>query len=223
MVPHRDELQPARAVGDAAREGGAAAYPRRAALRLAGAGMLVGALAACSSKKDENSIGEQAKDGSRKGYIEGSGTVETVPPDKREAPLTISGPTIDGKTWSLKGNESAVVVVNVWGSWCPPCVKETPELKKAYAALKDKKVSFIGVNVKESPESGQAFATAQKMEWPSLAYDGGKPLLQLRGKAQSFPTTLVLDEQGRIAARVSGEVNSTTLIGLVNDVLTGKN
>ncbi len=60
------------------------------------------------------------------------------------------------------------------------------------------------------------------MTYPSLAYDGGVPILSLQGKASATPTTLVLDAQGRIAARVSGPVSTTTLLGLVDDAIDEK-
>jgi hypothetical protein len=80
-------------------------------------------------------------------------------------------------------------------------------------------VEFIGLDTQESPESGRAFQRANNVTYPSLAYDGGVPLLALQGKASATPTTLVLDGQGRIAARVSGAVTTTTLRGLIDDVL----
>jgi hypothetical protein len=80
-------------------------------------------------------------------------------------------------------------------------------------------VAFIGLDTQESPASGLAFQNANTITYPSLAYDGGVPLLALQGKAVATPTTLVLDSQGRIAARVSGPVTQATLVGLVDDVL----
>ncbi|HSU73393.1 MAG TPA: TlpA disulfide reductase family protein, partial [Terrabacter sp.] len=116
------------------------------------------------------------------------------------------------------------LVVNVWGSWCPPCIEETPALQKAWATVqaKGKKVEFIGLDKLEGPETGLAFLKANKVTYPSLAYDGGVPILALQGKASATPTTLVLDGQARIAARVSGPVDTTTLLGLIDDVLTEK-
>ena len=63
--------------------------------------------------------------------------------------------------------------------------------------------------------------SANGLTYPSLAWDGGKFLLQLNGKAPAPPVTIVLDQQGRLAARVVGEVDATTLVGLVQDVQAG--
>lgn len=180
------------------------------------------ALAACSS--DPNSIAAQARAGDRKGYISGDGTIERLAPTQRGSAVELAGTTLEGRPWSMKGKEGTILVLNVWGSWCPPCIEETPALQKAWETVqaKGKKVQFLGLNVQESPASGLAFQTANKVTYPSLAYDGGVPLLALQGKVTTTPATIVLDGQGRIAARVSGPVTMPTVLGLVDDVLAEK-
>src|SRR6478735_11053368 len=198
---------------------------RRIALKwgaLAVAGGLVTATAACAT--DPNSVEEQARSGDRKGYVAGDGSIEQLAVSERGAPVTLSGTTLEGRPWSLAERAGKVVVVNVWGSWCPPCIEETPALQKAWETVqsKGKKVEFIGLDKLEGPETGLAFQTANNVTYPSLAYDGGVPILSLQGKASATPTTLVLDHQARIAARVSGPVSTTTLLGLIDDVLAEK-
>ena len=195
---------------------------RRATLRWAAvvaAGALVTTASACSA--DPNSIAEQAKAGDRKGYVSGDGTIEQLPPDERGNTVALTGTTLEGADWTMKGKEGTVLVVNVWGSWCPPCIEETPELQEAWEEVQAKEldVEFIGLDIQEAPESGLAFQKANGVTYPSLAYDGGVPLLALQGKVQATPTTLVLDRKGRIAARVSGPVSKSTLLGLVDDVV----
>ena len=195
---------------------------RRAALRwaaIAAAGALVTTVTACSS--DPNSIAEQAKAGDRKGYVSGDGTIEQLPPDERGNTVALTGTTLEGAPWTMKGKEGTVLVVNVWGSWCPPCIEETPDLQEAWEEVQAKEldVEFVGLDIQEAPESGLAFQKANGVTYPSLAYDGGVPLLALQGKVQATPTTLVLDGKGRIAARVSGPVSKSTLLGLVDDVV----
>ncbi len=183
------------------------------------AASLAATLAGCS--EDPNSVAGQAKAGDRKNYVSGDGTIERLGQDNRGAPVRLSGTTLEGRPWSMAGRQGRVLVVNIWGSWCPPCIEETPDLQKAWDQIQSKglDVEFIGLDKMESPQTGLAFQKANKVRYPSLAYDGGKPLLALQGKASATPTTLVLDQQGRIAARVSGPVSATTLTGLVDDVL----
>lgn len=195
---------------------------RRTVLRWAGAAVaaaVVTLTSACSS--DPNSVAGQAKNGDRKGYVSGDGTSELLPPDQRGPAITLEGTTLEGKPWSMKNADGSVLVVNVWGSWCPPCIEETPALQKAWEKVQSEKknVAFIGLDKLEQPATGLAFTKANGVTYPSLAYDGGIPILSLQGKAAATPTTLVLDVQGRIAARVAGPVTTSTLLGLVDDVL----
>ncbi|WP_330473529.1 TlpA family protein disulfide reductase [Terrabacter sp. C0L_2] len=170
-----------------------------------------------------SSVAAQARSGDRKGYVSGDGSVERVDAADRGPALALAGPTVDGRTWSLQEHSGQVVVVNVWGSWCPPCITETPALEKAYRTLtaRYQDVAFIGLDTKEGPESALAFIRANHVPYPSLAYDGGQRMLSLNGKAAATPTTLVLDRQHRIAARVLGPVTAATLGGLVEDVRAG--
>jgi thiol-disulfide isomerase/thioredoxin len=176
---------------------------------------------ACSS--DPNSVAAQAKAGDRKGYVSGDGTIERLPADQRAEPVALSGATIDGGRWSTADVRGKVVVVNVWGSWCPPCVKEAPDLQKAWTKYESGgKVAFVGIDFREPPASGLAFVRSRKITYPSLSDESGAGLLALQGKANAVPTTLVLDASGRIAARVSGPVTEATVTALVDDVLAGK-
>ena len=190
--------------------------------RLAAA-VAVGALclgaAACSS--DANSIAAQAKSGDGKGFVSGDGTIERVAPNQRSTPLTVSGTTLQGVPWTVADARGKVLVLNVWGQWCGPCIAEMPHLQQVWSqvAATGEPVQFMGINYRDSVETAKAFLRANKVTYPSLQDDGGATLLALRGTANTTPTTLVLDRRGRIAARVSGPVTAATLNGLVNDVL----
>jgi thiol-disulfide isomerase/thioredoxin len=189
---------------------------------LLAAPVLALSLAACS--QDPNSIAAQAKSGNRQGYISGDGTVEQIPAAKRNKPVVLSGKTLDDQSWSVADQSGKVVVLNVWASWCPPCEKVAPELKKSAVAVAaaGKPVVFMGINTRDNPSSGRATAKRQGIPYPSLDDQDDHMILALQGKAPTPPVTLVLDPKGRIAARVLGEVTSSTLEGLVDDVLAEK-
>lgn len=190
---------------------------RAAALLVAGA--LTLSVAACAD--DPNSLASQAKAGDRKGYVSGDGSVEKIATDKRQVPVKLTGKTLDGKDWSVAEEKGSVVVVNVWGSWCGPCVAEAPDLQKAWDELSKaaKPVKFMGIDFREAPERGRAFLKANNTTYPSLTDESGVLILALQGKAPTVPTTLVLDKTGRIAARINGVATKATLTGLVDDVL----
>ena len=183
------------------------------------AGALCLGVAACSS--DPNSIAAQAKSGDGKGFVSGDGSIERVALDKRSVPLTLSGTTLHGPPWKVADARDNVLVLNVWGQWCGPCVAEMPQLQQVWSRVSaaGEPVRFMGINYRDGVETARAFLRSNKITYPSLEDDGGRTLLALRGKANTTPTTLVLDRQGRIAARVSGPVTAATLSGLVDDVL----
>ena len=183
---------------------------------------VVAALSGCSS--DAGSVAEQAMAGDGKGYVAGDGTVQQLADGDRGTPVPLSGTTVEGKPWSMASDATGkVVVVNVWGSWCPPCVEETPHLQQVWQAYSTagKPVAFVGIDIKESSATAAAFLKANAVTYPSLSDgdSGGQPMLALQGKAAATPTTLVLDRQGRIAARVLGATTASTLTGLVDDVV----
>ena len=195
---------------------------RRAALAAVVLAALPTGLAACSS--DTNSISAQANKGDDKNYVSGDGTVSTVAPADRGKPVSFSGTLLNGQKWSSAQAEGKVVVVNVWGAWCPPCQKELPELQKAWEGWQKagQPVQLIGIDQRDSVTNAQATLTAKGITYPSLADDGGAVLLSLQNSVTAYPTTLVLDTQHRIAARVSGPTTYLTLTGLVSDVLKEK-
>lgn len=180
-------------------------------------------LTGCSSGGGGNGIADAAKnDGG--GYGSASGPVEQVPVAKRGKPLTISGTLLTGGPWSTSDVKGKVVVLNVWGSWCGPCQSELPQLQKVWTQIQTagKPVQLMGLDYKEDAATASATVKQRGLTYPSLRDDNGKTVLDLGSNFAGTPTTLVLDTQHRIAARVSGPVDATTLNGLIADTLAGK-
>lgn len=182
--------------------------------------LVASALAVAGCSDGANTVAGQARAGDGKGYVAGDGTIEQIQPGDRTTTITVRGKTLEGEDVDTSSYRGKVVVLNTWGSWCPPCNAEAPGLQKTWSQLKDKDVQFLGIDVREGPDSGRAFQRKFAITYPSLAWDGGGVLLQLKGKASATPTTLVLDRQGRLAARISGEARGTTLADMVEQVLS---
>ncbi|WP_256841401.1 TlpA family protein disulfide reductase [Ornithinimicrobium cryptoxanthini] len=191
---------------------------RRSALTAALLGLAL-TVAGCSD--GGNTISDQARDGNQEGYVSGDGTVEALPPEERTLTIELSGQTLEGEPWSSSDALGEVLVINVWGSWCPPCVAEAPDLSAAYDHFEQggDPVQFIGVNDRDSASAALAFEERYEVPYTSLVDDGGETILQLQGMANPRPSTLILDREGRLAARVAGQVSESTLRGLVEDVL----
>ncbi|UJH70517.1 TlpA disulfide reductase family protein [Ornithinimicrobium sp. INDO-MA30-4] len=148
---------------------------KRQALRKA-AGLATAALllTACS---DGNTIAEQAQSGDNKGYIAGDGAVEFVAAADRETVLEIDGMTLEGEPWSSVDARGDVLVVNVWGSWCGPCIDEAPDLEQVYTEFTEagEPVDFIGVNARDSVPSALAFKKPRIFPIPRWKTTAGQP------------------------------------------------
>ena len=157
------------------------------------------------------------------GFAQGDGSFTRIPPDKRVKAAVLTGKDLAGKPLTTGGREGRVIVLNVWGSWCGPCRKEAPELVSAAAKLKAT-TDIIGINTRDnSADTAAAFVRSFKIPYPNFYDPDGALLLELSAlPPKAIPSTLVIDAQGRIAARVLGEVTSSTLVSIVNDVVAGK-
>lgn len=158
--------------------------------------------------------------GSGKSFVAGDGAVTQLAVQDRGLPVELSGHTLTGDQLDVASLRGKPVVVNVWASWCSPCRDEAPDLQAAYLELKPQGVAFIGIDSRDDDlAAAKAFQESFGITYPSLVDEGGALLLALRGVVapKSVPTTLVLDAQGRVAARVNGKINKTTLLGLVHD------
>jgi thiol-disulfide isomerase/thioredoxin len=157
------------------------------------------------------------------GFISGDGTVTLVAAADRKAPVGFEGTTLDGKRWDVRDHRGEVVVVNVWGSWCAPCIAEAPALEAVHEQTEADGVVFVGINTKDNAASARAHERRFSISYPSIDDDGGRVLLDLARRRSlppsAIPSTLVLDRQGRIAARILGRSDRTTLREIVADVV----
>lgn len=181
------------------------------------AAALLGSAVTAGCSSEVGSTGEA-------GYISGKGVVTTLPVSQREEPGQVSGETLEGEQVALADFEGKVVVVNVWGSWCPPCRAEADDLAAAARQLPDDRVAFLGINNRDhSLAAAQAFQRKFDVPYPSIYDPAGETLLSFYGTLtpNSIPSTVLIDEQGRVAASVLGEITKSTLLGLVEEVSTG--
>ncbi len=191
----------------------AASRPRRiTALAVA---LLAGAALSGCSNDEVGSSGDS-------GFVSGKGVITRLPVAERKQPGEVAGESIDGKPLSLDDYKGKTVVVNVWGSWCAPCRSEADDLTAASKELAGDDVEFLGINSRDLDRAAaQAFQRRFEVPYPSIYDQRGRTLLAFKGtlSPNSIPSTVVIDDQGRVAASVLGEVTKTTLVGLVEDVM----
>jgi thiol-disulfide isomerase/thioredoxin len=194
---------------------------RRASVRLLAALAAIVMLAACASTGAE----EQTRNTGEVGYPTVPRNLTRIPPEQRKELPVVSGPALGSNmTISTADYRGKVVVINVWGSWCPPCRKEAPDLQAASVETKNV-AQFIGITSKDyDPAPAEAFVRSFKITYPSIYDPSGKVLLAFAGELppSAIPSTMIIDGQGRLAVRVLSEVSKITLVDMINDVANGR-
>ena len=175
------------------------------------------ALAACGTNKDG-----PATPGSERGFVSGSGAVTIITPGDRGEPIDLAGELVGGGTLDVASLRGKVVLINVWGSWCAPCRKEAPFLQAAWDQVrKNSDVQFLGLNTRDDAAgAAEAFERRFGITYPSLRDNDGSLQLVFRSTLppRAIPSTIVLDRQGRVAARIIGEGSRATFVGLIDDL-----
>jgi peroxiredoxin len=187
---------------------------RTSLLALAGVLALLTGCSTGSGAVDVNNGGEFR-------FVAGTPAGEVIPAAQRAKAPQFSGRLLGGGQFSSKQLAGDVAVLNFWGSWCAPCRVETPEFQQVYADVKGKGVSFLGLNVKETSEQfARAFVDRFGIQFPSLYDPRGEVALAFRGyPANAIPSTIVLDQQGRVAAVYTGTVTTENLRTVIDQVL----
>lgn len=147
-------------------------------------------------------------------YVAGDGVVTLIKKSDRKAAPKISGESISGNMVSIESGKAALI--NVWASWCSPCRAEAPtleELSKKYPS-----VQFAGLLTRDSKDSANAFIKRFDITFPTIADD--KILLGFRSSlpVAAIPTTFLLDKQGKVAARISGEVTYSAVSKILEEL-----
>ncbi|WP_460801421.1 TlpA family protein disulfide reductase [Microbacterium sp. GXF6406] len=177
------------------------------------------ALSACAP----DSVAQQYLEGSDKGYISAELTVSEIAPDERGEPVEFAGVTEHGDEFTSSEIAGDVTVVNFWYAACGPCRVEAKDLEAVWQQYEDQDVSFVGVNTYDQPDTARAFAEEYGITYPSLIdVDSGDAKLAFAKVTpiQATPTTLVLDKQGRVAARIIGQLDGPSILStLVGDAL----
>jgi len=114
--------------------------------------------------------------------------------------------TLDGAKWALADKRGKVVLLNLWATWCGPCVFEIPELQVIHEKYAPRGFEVVGVSLDESgPESVKSFiADQKKMTYPVVLDAEGKLANLLQ--TTMIPTSVIVDRNGRIVWKKAGAI-----------------
>lgn len=128
---------------------------------------------------------------------------------------------MEGRRHALQDYRGKVVLINFWGTWCPPCVKEMPSLERLYQQLSEQPFVVLAINQWENSDHVFAFM-GQIDVFPSfpILFDPDSAVSEAFG-VKGLPTSFLLDAQGRVVYRAVGgrEFDHPEIVSLIRELL----
>lgn len=144
-----------------------------------------------------------------------------VPHEQRTPVPKLVFSDMPGARRQLSQLRGKVIVVNFWATWCPPCKGEMPEFVKAYGGYRDRGVEFIGAANEPRSAKAKVHAFMQEMQIPFPVWlEASEDHMKALGVGPELPATVILDIQGRVAARIAGLTDAAQLRELLDRVLS---
>ena len=113
-----------------------------------------------------------------------------------------TGELYDGSSVNLRDYHHRFVLLNFWATWCVPCLKEMPDLEKAYQIMGSKKLIVLAVGMGEDKSSISKFAEKHDFTFPMIA-DSSLEIARLYG-VENIPITYLINPEGVIIGRALG-------------------
>jgi peroxiredoxin len=155
--------------------------------------------------------------------VDGSHSAVLYAAGHRKVAPDFTGTTLTGSQLNFSAYRGRVVVLNFWGSWCVPCREEASTLAAVAALYRSSGVAFLGVDVRDTTASAEAFARSFGISYPSVSDQSSAITLDFTSVVPiaATPTTLVIDRTGHIAGAVFGATTYPVLTTILAKV-TGK-
>ena len=177
--------------------------------------MVLASLVTVSCTSTSDALAEQYRDGSGANYISGDGAITVLAPESRTDSVQFEGDLDTGEFFSSSDYAGSVIVVNFWYAGCPPCRVEAADLESLHQQFLSDGVAFVGVNIFDQAPTALTFANEFGVSYGSIMdVETGSARLAFAGQVapNAVPTTLVLDKQGRVSARISGVITDVDLL-----------
>lgn len=104
--------------------------------------------------------------------------------------------TVGGQQMTLSGYRGRVVLLNLWATWCPPCLEEMPSLEKLHREFKDRGLVVLAIASRDNFEDVETIRQKLGLTFPLLVDEQGKTAVEYL--ATGFPETFIIDAGGRL-------------------------
>jgi peroxiredoxin len=143
-----------------------------------------------------------------------------APSDRTPVP-SLSGRTLTGSHLAFADLvDPGLLVLNVWASWCTECRAESRGLGALSAEFRTRGgVHFVGIDEQDVPSKARAFAAAEQVDYPQIVDADGRLLAKLTMlPSDGIPSTLIIDQQRRVAGRIIGSADQARLRALIERI-----
>ncbi len=123
----------------------------------------------------------------------------------------------DGKVIKLSDFRGKVVVLNFWGTWCPPCRQELPDFVRVYNNYRNKGMEILGIAVNSKESEVKAMIAEYKITYPVCM--GDPKVESLYGGIRAVPTTIIIDRKGNIVSRKIGIIREKEFEEILKQLL----
>ena len=124
-----------------------------------------------------------------------------------------------GKTINIKKLKGKIIVLDFWASWCGPCRKEIPNVKKVYAEYKNKGIQFLSVSIDAKKEAWTKALKEEQMPWmQGWTPDAGKSVMNTY-QFGGIPFIILIDKEGNIYRK---NLRGEDIKNAIDDCLAGK-
>jgi thiol-disulfide isomerase/thioredoxin len=118
---------------------------------------------------------------------------------------------------SLEDLKGKYVLLDFWATWCVPCIKEMPHLKKLYSKIDRSKFEIVGIVAHSKPKMIKEMIEKHDITWPQILADDTNKIVENYG-VNSYPTTFLISQDGKIIDKgLKGEILEEKILSLINE------